>query len=200
MVIELVEEIWKDVVGYEGLYQISNFGNVKSFPHNRRYTTQLLKPAHFPNGYTFVYLWKNGHKKMFMIHRLVAVNFIPNYENKPEVNHKNGIKDSNFADNLEWATCAENSKHAFDTGLNKMIAIAEGSRKWHKTEDGKKHVRDIQEKSKKPVLLTEILTGEIKEYLTCRDAAKAIGASTQGLCCALKGRAKTVKGFTAKYI
>lgn len=103
-------EIWKDIDGYEGLYEVSDLGRIKSLKRNR-----------FMNGYISLYqevkLTKNKSYIPFLVHRIVATEFIPNPENKEEVNHKNGIKTDNRAVNLEWNTPKENMEHAVRTGL-----------------------------------------------------------------------------------
>lgn len=106
------EEIWRDITGYEGLYQVSNCGRVKSFYHGGRILKQSLK-----RGYMFVELYLNTNGKIHIVHRLVAQAFIPNPLNKLEVNHINGIKTDNRVENLEWVTRSENEQHAYDTGL-----------------------------------------------------------------------------------
>ena len=108
-------KIWRDISGYEGDYQISNFGRVKSF---KRGKVKILKPA-FNGNYFFVYLHKNGNAKMHYIHILVAKAFIPNPENKPEVNHINGDKTNCCVENLAWATSSENREHAVEMGFLK---------------------------------------------------------------------------------
>lgn len=97
-----MEEIWKDIVGYEGLYQVSNLGNVKSLNwRNEGYAKNLwLKPHN--KGYFQVELTKNNAKKTFVVHRLVAVAFIPNPLGLPQVNHKDENKRNNCVENLEW--------------------------------------------------------------------------------------------------
>ena len=112
----MTEEIWKDVQGYEGLYQVSNLGRVKSFQLGEG---TLLNPSLARKGYLCVELRLSGKRKRFRIHRLVAMAFIPNIENKPEVNHINGIKTDNRIENLEWVTHLENISHAWNTGLGK---------------------------------------------------------------------------------
>ena len=103
-------EIWKDIEGFEGKYQISNKGNVRN-------NTKLMVPQKTKFGYLKIRLSKNNIAKGYFMHRLVAKSFISNPNNKPQVNHKNGDKLNNTADNLEWMTQAENNKHAYDAGL-----------------------------------------------------------------------------------
>ena len=85
-------EIWKDIIGYEGRYQVSNLGRVKSLNYNNTNKEKILKPKKENNGYLRVNLSKNGKAKMYSVHRLVAIVYIPNPENKETVNHKNENK------------------------------------------------------------------------------------------------------------
>lgn len=108
-------EFWKDVFEYEGLYQVSTKGNLKSFRKNK--TGILLRKFKTKKGYYLVYLSKSPKiKYSTSIHRLVAKAFIPNPENKPEVNHKK-LKSNNSLSNLEWATGKENIQHAIKNGF-----------------------------------------------------------------------------------
>lgn len=122
------EEIWKDVVGYEGYYKVSNMGRLKSL--NRKVDHPSGKPVELKEiirktyknfGYITVCLNKKGKRKNVRVHRLVALAFIPNPENKPQVNHKNEIKHDNRLENLEWATAYENSIYK-DIHLRKRLA------------------------------------------------------------------------------
>lgn len=121
---DLPNEIWKDIVGYESIYMVSNFGRIKSLERFKKSHTDamafvpnsILKPA-ITDGYLRVVLQKNGKAKQMTVHRLVATAFIQNMENKPCINHINGIKVDNSATNLEWVTVRENTIHAFRTGL-----------------------------------------------------------------------------------
>lgn len=115
-------EIWKDVVGYEGLYQVSNYGNIKcsakiDMSGHRRKEIIYNFTSNASKGYFNISLRKNNFEKNAKVHRLVAQAFIPNIDNKPEVNHKNGIKTDNRIQNLEWATRQENATHASKNGL-----------------------------------------------------------------------------------
>ena len=103
----------RDVVGFEGLYAVDTDGNVWSFWFGKE---RILKSAKDGKGHLKVILCKDGKHKTVAVHRLVAIAFILNPENKPEINHKNGIKTDNRIENLEWVTSSENKIHAFATG------------------------------------------------------------------------------------
>ena len=119
-----MEEIWKDIKGYEGLYQVSNLGRVKRIgKYKNQFNTEwesnkCLKMNKDRDGYCLVHLSKEGIVKCKKAHRLVAETFIENPENYEMINHKNEIKDDNRVENLEWCSHSENQKHALRTGLN----------------------------------------------------------------------------------
>lgn len=122
------EETWKDVDGYEGFYQISNKGNVRSVDHtvrkNRSGETRIsvgrvLRLYKMPNGYMQVQFSKNGKKQKHYVHRLVASAFIHNLYNLPEVNHIDGDKENNFVDNLEWISRKDNQIHLVKSRLTR---------------------------------------------------------------------------------
>lgn len=100
-----MEEVWKPIKGFEGRYSVSNKGRVKTHRYN---WNKIMKPAYDNSGYLYVHIIDKKKK----IHRLVAEAFIPNPENKSQVNHKNGVKDDNRVENLEWATPSENQLHS----------------------------------------------------------------------------------------
>ena len=113
-------EEWKEVKGYEGLYEISNHGRVKSvdrMSHGKHIRDKILKGGMFSNGYPYVCLRKKEINKNHLIHRLVAVAFLPNPHNLPEVNHIDGDKSNNSVENLEWCNRSYNLEHAVKIGL-----------------------------------------------------------------------------------
>lgn len=122
-------EIWKDIEGYEGRYQVSNLGQVRSCNRivkfkdgrEREYKSVILRPTTDKDGYYIFYLYKNKKKTNFSAHKLVAQTFIPNTDNKPQINHKNGNKTDNRAVNLEWVTPLENTQHAIKTNLRQAL-------------------------------------------------------------------------------
>ena len=103
-----IKEIWRDIEGYEGLYQVSNFGRVKSLNYRRTCKEKLLKAYKDKEGYLHVSLCKDGKTKTYSIHRLVAQEFIPNPYNLPQVNHKDENKTNNRVYNLEWCSVKYN--------------------------------------------------------------------------------------------
>lgn len=124
-----MEEIWKDVVGYEGLYQVSNLGNVRSLKRNkgnRTYGGKTLKPIDRGNKYLCVSLSKVGTKTILVsVHTLVAKAFIQNKYNLPQVNHIDGNKQNNSVYNLEWANASMQAIHAFGLGLRNQAMGAD---------------------------------------------------------------------------
>lgn len=122
------EEEWRDVPGYEGLYKVSYFGVIMSVARKwksgrwliRSHEGKLMAQSIDRKGYYKVGLCKDGKSKMLAVHRLVAMAFHPNPDNKPQVNHKDTNKRNNHKDNLEWATNSQNMQHAHDNGLMNM--------------------------------------------------------------------------------
>ena len=109
-----MSEQWKDIPNYEGLYQISNLGRVKSFRHSTKHRWEdeyIIKPSIANNGYYQVTLYNNTVRHKFLVHRLVAQAFIPNPNEYPQVNHKDENRLNNSADNLEWCTAEYNNAY-----------------------------------------------------------------------------------------
>lgn len=175
-------EIWKDIVGYETRYQISNSGKVKSLPMSMgaiKWKPEKIRLGSLHHtGYLIIKLRKDKIPKMYPIHRLLALAFIPNPENKPQVNHKDGDKLNNSLDNLEWVTQRENTIHAYKIGLAKSGAN-------HK-----------QSKSVRQFRGTDL----IREWGSINEAQREFGrASTGNIVRCLKGKNKSAYGFTWEY-
>ena len=152
------KEIWKTINGYEGLYEISNLGRVKSLsktiksPRGFRITKEkILIKNIVSTGYHAVALCYNNNRKPFRVHRLVANAFITNSKNKPCVNHINGIKTDNRSENLEWCNQSENMNHAFKNNLYKPI-FGES----YKSKLTEKEVLEIKSKENK-IIVNKIL-------------------------------------------
>lgn len=109
-----IEEIWRDVLGYEGFYKISNLGRLMSLNRTDKKGSNIIMKPYQSRGYFQVNLKVKGIRKMKHIHRLIAIAFIPNPENKPHINHIDGNKGNNSMSNLEWCTPQENVRHAYD--------------------------------------------------------------------------------------
>lgn len=117
------EEIWKDIVGREGHYMVSNLGNVKSLakgntarglPTKTKDKIMTARPHTVDSRYRQIKLYRGGKESMFLIHRLVAIAFIPNHQNKGFINHIDGNPSNNRVDNLEWCNRSENLQHSWD--------------------------------------------------------------------------------------
>lgn len=176
-------EIWKDVVGYEGLYQVSNKGNVRSLDHYASngfkeilYKGRVLKWNRNKKGYWSVMLCKQGKPKRFYVHRLVAEMFIPNPHDLPEINHKDENQLNNCVENLEWC----NRKYNLTYGtLQERSAKTRGHSVKQYTLEG----------------------NFVKEYRSARNAAEALGKPHGGMpiqkCC--QGTQKTAYGYIWRY-
>lgn len=114
-----MNEIWKSIPDFDGWYEASNLGRIRRVkPGRSTFIGRICQTHKSRDGYLRVHLFMNGERCQELVHRLVASAFIPNPSNRPHINHKNGIKSDNSLDNMEWATAAENIKHACQTGLN----------------------------------------------------------------------------------
>lgn len=121
-------EIWKEIPGYEGVYEVSDFGRVRSSKNKttksirsgeRKWKQRILRLKTDKNGYKRISLWKNKQPKDFLVHRLVAMAFISKVEGKDYINHIDGQPSNNHVQNLEWCDHRENLMHAFENRLNK---------------------------------------------------------------------------------
>lgn len=166
-------EIWKDIEGLEGYYQISNFGRVKGLPKtisNRKYNERLLSLHLNKDGYVKTHLKHNGKEYTFLIHRLVAKAFIPNDDpiNKFQVNHKDECKTNNYVDNLEWCTNEYNFNYNNRNCIKRAI----------ETRESKRINGVLKYKKSRKVLQIDPNTNEIiNSYETLQDMANKTGFS-----------------------
>ena len=184
-----MSEIWKDIEGYEGLYQVSNYGRVRSLDryvkqnHNTKQLKKgkLIQPIKDCKGYLRLKLCKENTSKRVKIHRLVAQAFIPNPENKPQVNHIDGNKTNNRIQNLEWCTNSENQIHAYKMGLNKITEEQRRKisqrQKGRKVTEKEKRIKRENAKNKKKVKC--INTGEI--FKSIMDASRKTGIDSAAI-------------------
>ena len=166
-----MKEIWKDIEGYEG-YQVSNMGRVRSFKYGK---VRILKPVANKNGYLKVQLYKNNSLKTIFIHRLVAMAFIPNPNNLPQVNHKDEDKTNNIVSNLEWCDAKYNSNYG--TARKRMI-----------------------EKIQKVVIQIDKNTNVIINiFPSLMEAERQTGYNHGHICKCCKGKLKTTGGYKWSY-
>lgn len=184
-------EVWKQVVGYEGLYEVSNIGRVRSvarivsrgnnqIPVQERILKQsiLKRTERHPSIRRNVELWKAGKRKRTPVSRLVCTAFVENTHNKPHVNHIDGDSANDNATNLEWVTARENNIHARQNGLINT------------------------EKSWKAVRATHPKSGDVIEFASLTDAAKKFGVTKTAIAACIHGygRAKRCRGYDWEYI
>lgn len=183
------KEEWKPIEGYEGWYEVSSFGRVRSLdrmrtaniPNRGVHTFMkkgICKKQHYHrDGYPMITLCKNGERKTFLVHRLVACAFVPNPNNLYEVNHIDEIKTNNHASNLEWVTRMQNVHHG--TGIERM------------KERTKNHLR--------PVVQMTMDGSYIKQWRCIIDASKALHIPYPGIVNACRGKYKSSHGYIWMY-
>ena len=176
-----MEEVWKDIKGFEGLYQVSNLGRVKSLERYRSNHSKLQKveekiksTREDAQGYLLVDLYKDNKQKTVRVHRLVAEAFIPNIENKETVNHLDGDKSNNKVNNLEWATFKEQNEHFYKKNLKSEKNIQKAVKAMNKAN------------AKKTRCLN---TGEI--YKSASEAGRQIGISGSAIMRCCRGESKS---------
>lgn len=190
-----MEEIWKDIKGYEGLYQVSTLGRVKSLNKiivdkngkERKYPERIMSQQKFRTGYFGVKLYRNNTNKRKLVSRLVALTFIPNPNNFPYINHINGIKTDNRVENLEWCTPSYNVQHAWSKGLN----IMDTKRLNKNRNNGMKTAKKVEQYSKD--------NKKIQEFNSLREAERITRIRYDHISECCKGTAKTAGGYLWKY-
>lgn len=179
----IMEEVWKDIPGYVGKYQVSTFGRVRSL--SRMVTGKGLKLRSLSGRilrqstkahYNTVHL---GHKNSKKVHRLIAITFIPNVNNYPQVNHIDGNKKNNHVTNLEWCTQSQNQKHAYLLGLQKPFSIGKKGR---------------------PIIVFDMEGNELKRYNKIKECAEDMGLRVNSIRRVLVGRRNHYHKFKFKYL
>ena len=187
-------EIWKDIKGYENLYQISNMGRVKSLERiiircdNKTQTIKekILKTRIGNNGYYTIILSKKGEIKKIDIHRLIAIAFIPNPDNKPCIDHINGDRTDNRIENLRWVTQKEN--------INNPISISKMKNNHHlKNTFGAEHPLS------KPILQFTLDGKLVRKWESAVDIKKELGFNNCHISSCCNGKRKTANGYIWKY-
>lgn len=186
-------EIWKPVVGYEGIYEVSNMGRVKSLDrlvkrnnHFDRKKGRILSPS-INSLYPMVRLSKNGEHKSTFLHRIIAIAFIPNPNNKPQVNHIDGNKHNYSISNLEWCTQSENNAHAFATGL-KFV-----------TDKQRIFMRNREVKNKKSVIMINPQNGLVEKFNSIADAGNKTGIFWTNISKCCNGKQKKAGGYEWRF-
>lgn len=182
-------ENWKDIKGYEGFYQVSDCGRVRSLERdvfspngtvNRHIEEKILVPVLNNKGYSLVNLFKNGKGKLMLVHRLVAMAFIPNPENKSQINHRDEVKTNNVVENLEWCSAQENINYGTRT------ARAVQNCRSFKLENNPR--------------ARAVFCVELNKTFDCaKRVEEELGIWGSAICQACKGKIKTAGGFHWRY-
>lgn len=173
-----MDDTWSKINGYSN-YSVSKNGEIRN-----DMTGKIKSGRNNRYGYSVVDLYSNGKRQTERVHRLVANTFIPNPENKSQVNHINGDKQNNSISNLEWCTASENMRHAFDIGLVEPSRSMLGKR----NPNAGRHGRSVR----------IVETGEVFSSIT--ECEKAIGGNNRHICDCLSGRQNTHRGYHFEYV
>ena len=168
-------EIWKDIEGYEGLYQVSNRGNVKSLNYRHTGKEGILKAGKDKDSYLQVNLWKDGKMKTYKVHQLVAQAFLSNPQGYKELNHKDEDKTNNRADNLEWCSRSYNINY------------------------GTRNER-VAENQCKPIIGIDKVTGLIVEFPSAHEAERKFGINNGNIIRCCQGKLNSCGGFYWMYV
>lgn len=178
-----MKEIWKPIEGTNGKYEVSNTGKVRSLDYRNSGKAKELRHELDKKGYIRIRIKNSDFPyKTIKVHREVAKAFIPNPDNKPQVNHINGIKTDNRAENLEWVTNQENATHAMENHLWENVFNAS---------------RRSNDKKKVAIVAINIKTGERKNFPSMSEAERVIG--TKHINAVIRGERKQACGYRFEY-
>ena len=182
---KVIGEVWKPIPNYEGFYEVSNMGKVRSVYRYRR----VLKPMISNTGYERVDLFKNKHREQLSVHRLVAMAFIDNPNAKPFVNHKDENKLNNSADNLEWVTHVENCRYG--------TAI---TRRTEHLDYSKRRINNAGQilACSKPIIQYDKSGNYIREWKSATECSKETGFSISGIRSVVRGKRNSIFGYVFK--
>lgn len=221
-------EEWRDVIGYEGKYQVSNLGNVRSLSYMRTGRIKNLALHINKHGYVYVALLKDGKHKTCLVHRLVALAFIPNPDGKPCIDHINTIRNDNRVENLRWCTISENMRNPISYErycaaskvrcLGKKQSLEVRMRQSERSKGelnnfyGKKHTEETRMRIKeyrksethlrkwcKPITQYDLNGNKIKDWVCAKYAEIELGIKIGRICAVLKGRKSTCGGYKWSY-
>ena len=181
---KVIGEVWKPIPNYEGFYEVSNIGRVRSLYRYKK----ILHPSD-TNGYRTVELWKGKKRKRIGVHRLVAMAFIDNPDNKPFVNHKDETRDNNSVDNLEWVTHLENCRYG--TAIARRTAHLDYS---------KRHINNAGQilTCSKPIIQYDKSGNYIREWKSATECSKKTGFSISGIRSVVRGKRNSIFGYVFK--
>lgn len=191
-------EIFRDIEGYEGIYQVSNLGNIKSLKYEKE---RILKPTKNKRGYLQVNFYKSKKPKIYKVHRLVALAFLTNPDNLPCVNHKNECKTDNRLSNLEWC----DSKYNINYGSRnqRMVGtrrINDPNNEWCKKAIKTKNKKGSVNAEKSVVQLSKDGVEIINTYESTMEASRQTGINQANICKCCKGRYKSAGNFVWRYL
>lgn len=178
-------EVWKPIPEYEGLYEVSNMGRVRSLFRYKK----ILKPSPDWNGYATVELWKDHKRKRITIHRLVATCFCENPENKPFVNHLDETKTNNRADNLEWVTHIENCNYG--TAIARRLEHTDYRNRRYSVEARERQLLAVS----KPITQYTKDGKFIRAWASASECSKETGMSISGIRSVVNGKRNSIFGF-----
>lgn len=181
-----MSEEWKDIPDYEG-YQVSNMGNVRSLNYGQTGKVRVLKPVKFKCGYLYVNLCKDGDRKHYRVHRLVAQAFLPNPDNLPQVNHRDENPSNNRVENLEWCDCKYNNNYG-----TRNQRVSEVRRGMHFSEETK---RKISKAQSIPVVQYTREGKLIAIFYGATEAERQTGVAHQNIAKCCKGKLKSAGGY-----